>query len=210
MNNIRHNGNNNNYNIYNNPGNRIDNITNINNNINNDITNNAHSILTLSAKRKQNDSKISYKNIINPRIINSKRKYSYREQPYSNRMKNLCYSEIKNNKMNKDNEISEFKAPNETGVKTNIKMFSNKKIINNNLIFKNEENQLTIKNSDNDSSSLEEKDSEYIKETDKKVSRLSLKSNKEIEELIVESNKYNNAPISIDEDKYNLNKIIMK
>ena len=208
MKNIRYS--NNNYNIYNNPGNKIDNILNSNNNNNNNVfNNNTQSILTLSPKQKQTESNLNNKNIVNSRHINSRRKNSFREQPFYNRMKDLSFSEIKNNKLNKDNEINEIKTSNETGVKTNIKAYISNKKINNNLILKKDiENQFMNKNSDNDSSSLEERDSEYAKETNKKVSRLSMKTNKELEKLILDSNKDNNVPLSIDEDKCNLNKII--
>ena len=211
MNTIRYNANNNNfnynYNYNNNPKNRIDNIPNNNNNDNN--SNNNQSRITLSAKRKKNELNINNRNNINSRNITSK-KLSYRGKININKIKDFGNSETKNNNLNKENEKTENKPSNETGVKTNIKRYSNEQFINNNLTLKEGlQNKSMTKNSEVDSSSLDEEKSEAQKETDKKVSRLSFKGNKEIEKYILDSNKKNNIPISIDEDKCNLNKIFI-
>ena len=231
INNIRHNNNNNygynNNNFMNNNNNNLinnnyinsnNNYNNYNNNfeIKNTITdNNNEFIPQLSAIKENNELNVNINNNQNNSIsrnLYTVRKLSYRS--FKRTIQDFCFSENKNNKFKKDNELDGIISPNAKKLKNNTKTIQarNSSKLNNNIInlIQKEgfENKLSIKYFDEDSSSIDEKESVHCKEPDKKEKILNSKSNKEINKNVIISSNNNNNPILIDEDKNNkINKI---
>ena len=175
--------------------------------------NNNNSLQTFSAKKKNNELNINNRNNISNFIGKpTLKQITDEEKKDNNKIRENYNSDIKNKntKKEKENDANTKKISNEKGVKTNKELNITKNYKteqnNNNSIQKEDLNQFLKSNLNQDSSS-DERESEYNINTDQKLNRLSIQSNREIRKLLIDFKKNNNLAIPIEENKYNINKI---